>query len=161
MAGRISKKCIWKQMRRNLGKWFESYRLLQGEQIFHLRDSERWVAWEYIYDSDARRTFYMYMKRGKENVWTGHHSEGYNPKWLTFELLSYLLHALSQLIKVNFFHSCKRIPDSLAEITASTIIVCRFYILQILGSIPFWEAQVFLIPPCHPQYNYIFIHNVL
>ena len=24
----------------------------------------------------ARRTFYMYMRRGKENLWTGHHSEG-------------------------------------------------------------------------------------
>ena len=33
-----------------------------------------------LYDSDARRTFYMYMRRGKENLWTGHHSEGYNPK---------------------------------------------------------------------------------
>ena len=33
-----------------------------------------------LYDSDARRTFYMYMRRGKEKLWTGHHSEGHNPK---------------------------------------------------------------------------------
>ena len=26
-----------------------------------------------LYDSDARRTFYMYMRRGKETLWTGHH----------------------------------------------------------------------------------------
>ena len=29
---------------------------------------------------DARCTFYMYMRRGKEKLWTGHHLEGYNPK---------------------------------------------------------------------------------
>ena len=30
--------------------------------------------------ADARRTFYMYLRRGKEKLWTGHHLEGYNPK---------------------------------------------------------------------------------
>ena len=33
-----------------------------------------------LFDSDARRTFYMHMRRGKEKLWTGHRLEGYNPK---------------------------------------------------------------------------------
>ena len=68
-----------------------------------------------LYDSNARGTFYMYMRRGKENLWTGHHSEGYNPKRLTFELLSYLLHALSQLIKVNFLSLVQKHSQQLSR----------------------------------------------
>ena len=154
MAGWISKICIWKQMRRNLGKWSESYRLLQGEQIFHLQESERWVASEKIYDSDARRTFYMYMRRGKEKLWTEHHSEGYNPKWLTFELLSYLLRALSQLIKVNFFSLLQKNSQQLiAEISASTYWTTGFYSLL--------RSSGILKSPIHSIIILFFIHNVL
>ena len=107
-----------------------------------------------LYDSDARRTFYMYMRRGKEKLWTEHHSEGYNPKWLTFELLSYLLRALSQLIKVNFFSLLqKNSLQLIAEISASTYWTTGFYSLL--------RSSGILKSPIHSIIILFFIHNVL
>ena len=107
-----------------------------------------------LYDSDARRTFYMYMRRGKEKLWTEHHSEGYNPKWLTFELLSYLLRALSQLIKVNFFSLLQKNSQQLiAEISASTYWTTGFYSLL--------RSSGILKSPIHSIIIIFFIHNVL
>ena len=107
-----------------------------------------------LYDSDARRTFYMYMRRGKEKLWTEHHSEGYNPKWLTFELLSYLLRALSQLIKVNFFSLLQKNSQQLiAEISASTYWTTGFY--SLLRSSGIFKS------PIHSIIILFFIHNVL
>ena len=154
MAGRISKKCIWKQVRRNLGKWFESYRLLQGEQIFHLRESERWVASEKIYNSDAGSSYILRVyeeAEGKVVDWASF--RGLQCKMTDIRVVELSVRCIRSIDKSElFFHSCKRIPSSLAEISASTY--WRSWVL-----FPSEKLRYFYFS--HPQYNYIFIDNIL